>query len=114
MGALAFTGNDYLMALPITLLALFALGILLIDLMIPPESKWINGVTAFIGVLFAAGGVYKIQVWIEAIGLPPGRGVPGLMRTIQMDRFAIYFFYLFLASHRNFHPHFDALHADRA
>ena len=55
--ALSFDGHDYLMALPITLLTLFALGILLIDLMIPPESKWINGATAFIGVLFAAGGV---------------------------------------------------------
>ncbi len=61
VGAPAFNWNDYVMALPITLLTLFALGILIIDLMIPPESKWVNGVTAFIGVLFAAGGVFKIQ-----------------------------------------------------
>ena len=33
---------DYLMALPIMLLTLFALGILLIDLMLPAEWKWIN------------------------------------------------------------------------
>ncbi len=34
--------NDYLLALPITLLTLFALGILLIDLMLPAEEKWVN------------------------------------------------------------------------
>ena len=47
MGILSqFTWNDYLVALPMTLLTLFALGILLIDLMIPPETKWVNAVTA--------------------------------------------------------------------
>ena len=49
-----------------TLLTLFALGILLIDLMIPPETKWANAVTAIIGVLFAAtGAVIKIQLWMQ-------------------------------------------------
>ncbi len=48
--------NDYLLALPITLLTLFALGILLIDLMLPAEEKWVNGATALVGVLFAAKG----------------------------------------------------------
>ena len=97
MGAAAtgFNWNDYVMALPITLLTLFAIGILLIDLMIPPESKWINGVTAFIGVLFAAGGVYKIQVWMDAA---KSAGAIGMMRTMLVDRTAIYFFYLFLAA----------------
>ena len=95
MGALAFNWNDYVMALPITLLTLFALGILIIDLMIPPESKWVNGVTAFIGVLFAAGGVFKIQIWMEA---NKSVGSLGMMRTMLVDRFALYFFYLFLAS----------------
>lgn len=84
--------TDYLLALPITLLALFALGILLIDFMLPKEMKWVNAVTAFIGVMFSAAGVYKIQLWL---GSSPGSF--GLMRTVLMDRFAIYFFYLFLA-----------------
>jgi NADH-quinone oxidoreductase subunit N len=84
--------TDYLLALPITLLALFALGILLIDFMLPKEMKWANAVTAFIGVMFSAAGVYKIQLWL---GSSPGSF--GLMRTVLMDRFAIYFFYLFLA-----------------
>ena len=42
--------TDYLLALPITLLALFALGILLIDFMLPKELKWANAVTALLGV----------------------------------------------------------------
>jgi len=84
--------TDYLLALPITLLALFALGILLIDFMLPKEMKWANAVTAFIGVMFSAAGVYKIQLWL---GESPGTF--GLMRTMLVDRFALYFFYLFLA-----------------
>ncbi len=95
VAALAYDWHDYVMALPITLLTLFALGILLIDLMIPPESKWINGATAFIGVLFAAGGVYKIQSLMDA---QHSAGALGMMRSMLIDRVAIYFFYLFLAA----------------
>jgi len=84
--------TDYLLALPITLLALFALGILLIDLMLPDDMKWANAVTAFIGVCFSAAGVFKIQLWL---GNRPG--VPGMLNTMVVDRTAIYFFYLFLA-----------------
>ena len=85
--------TDYLLALPITLLALFALGILLIDFMLPKELKWANAVTAMVGVMFSAAGVYKIQMW-----LGNASGAPGMLRTMVVDRFAIYFFYLFLAA----------------
>src|SRR6266576_3786282 len=84
--------TDYVLALPITLLVLFALGILLIDFMLPKEMKWLNAVTALIGVCFSAAGVYKIQAWM---GQAPG--VAGMLNTMLVDRFAIYFFYLFLA-----------------
>ena len=94
MGALAYNWNDYVMALPVTLLALFAIGILLIDLMIPPETKWANAVTALIGVAFAAAGVFKVQMWLEQ---RHSIGTIAMMRTMIVDRFAIYFFYLFLA-----------------
>jgi len=87
--------TDYLLALPITLLVLFALGILLIDFMLPKEMKWANSVTAFIGVLFSAAGVYKIQMWLDASNVPGSRGMLG---TMLIDRFALYFFYLFLAA----------------
>ncbi len=90
-----FTGLDYLLALPMLLLTLFAMGILLIDLMLPAESKWLNPVIAFVGVCFSALGVWRIQAWYNAQGGLMGRA--GFMNTIVVDRFAIYFFYLFLA-----------------
>ena len=85
--------TDYLLALPITLLVLFALGILLIDFMLPREMKWANAVTAFAGVLFSAAGVYKIQMWLAGAA-----GAPGMLHTMLVDRFSLYFFYLFLAA----------------
>ena len=86
--------NDYLLALPITLLTLFALGILLIDLMLPAEEKWVNAATALVGVLFAAKAVYNIQAWMQSSGVTRASGFMG---TVLVDRFSIYFFYLFLA-----------------
>jgi NADH-quinone oxidoreductase subunit N len=87
------TSTDYLLSLPITLLTLFAIGILLIDLMLPKEQKWANAMTAFVGLVFAAKAVFNIQQW-----LGPLPGSYGLMKTVLVDHFAIYFFYLFLAA----------------
>jgi len=87
--------TDYLLALPITLLALFALGILVIDLMLPKEMKWANALTAMAGVAFSAGGVYKIDLWMRASHLPLQLGFMG---TMLVDHFAIYFWCLFLAA----------------
>jgi NADH-quinone oxidoreductase subunit N len=92
-----FTGADYLLSLPIILLTLFALGILLIDLMVPAEWKWVDGATALIGTLFAAAGVMRIQI-AQAHLEPSGRHlIWGYMQSLAMDPFAIYFSYLFLA-----------------
>jgi len=73
-------------------LAIFALGILLIDLMVPRSWKWINAAGALVGVLFAALCVWQIQSM-----LPP-RGLLGFYNSLLVDRFAIYFWYLFLAA----------------
>jgi len=94
-GAIQFSVTDYLLALPIILLSLFAVGILLIDFMLPPEAKWVNAAAAMSGVLFSAAGVYKIQLWLAANN---ASGSYGLMKTMLVDHFAIYFFYLFLAA----------------
>ena len=96
MGALGFNWNDYVLVLPITLLVLFSLGILLIDLMIPPESKWLNAATALIGMGFAIGGVAKIQFWMKTTPYAHG-GLQAMMGAMMIDRFAIFFFYLILA-----------------
>ena len=95
MGGSAFTLSDHLAALPVVLLALFALGILLIDLWLSAEEKWMNPLLAMAGVLFSANGVRTTQVFMRdhAVG-----AVPGFMGTMLVDHFAIYFFYLFLAA----------------
>ncbi len=84
---------DYLMALPITLLTLFALGILMLDLMLPAEWKRVNAATALVGILFSAAGVVKIQLAFHA-----GRvvGESAFLNSMVVDRFTIYFWYLFL------------------
>jgi NADH-quinone oxidoreductase subunit N len=89
-----FTGTDYLLSLPMILLTLFALGILMIDLMIPAEWKWTNAVTAFVGILFAGAGVWKIQHALDGSHLIAQQGFLG---ALVVDRFAIFFWYLFLA-----------------
>jgi NADH-quinone oxidoreductase subunit N len=96
-GSLAqnFGLGDYLLALPILLLTLFAVGILLIDLMLPAEWKWSNAVTALVGLAFAARGVRVIQTWYNS--QRPALGLIGFMGTLMVNRYAIYFFYLFLA-----------------
>jgi NADH-quinone oxidoreductase subunit N len=81
---------EYRLMLPMVELTIFALGILLIDLMIPATWKWLNAVGAFAGVAFAALCVWQIQST-----LPP-RGSYGFYNSLLVDRFAIYFWYLFL------------------
>ena len=76
--------------LPMVELTIFALSILLIDLMVPREWKWINAAGAFVGVLFAAVCVWQIQSTLP-------RGAVGFYNSLLVDRFAIYFWYLFLA-----------------
>src|SRR6202795_4542381 len=76
--------------LPMVELTIFALGILLIDLMVPRGWKWINAAGAFVGVLFAAFCVWQIQSMLP-------RGAVGFYNSLLVDRFAIYFWYLFLA-----------------
>jgi NADH-quinone oxidoreductase subunit N len=93
-----FTEVDYLLALPITLLTLFALGILLIDLMLPKEQKWVNAVTALVGLLFSAAAIWNpFKPGILTFLGPSGYSY-GLMYTMRVDHFALYFFYLFLAA----------------
>jgi NADH-quinone oxidoreductase subunit N len=77
--------------LPMVELTIFALGILLIDLMVPQGWKWINALGAFVGVLFSAVCVWQIQSML------PARGLLGFYNSLLVDRFAIYFWYLFLA-----------------
>jgi NADH-quinone oxidoreductase subunit N len=61
--------------------------------MVPRGWKWINALGAFVGVLFAAVCVWQIQST-----LPPSGFEAGFYNSLFVDRFAIYFWYLFLAA----------------
>jgi len=81
------------------LLTLFALGILLIDLLLPKEWKRLNAITALIGLAFSAAAVGKLH-YAYRLAEQKGTSVAaftGFLGSLMMDRFAIYFFYLFLA-----------------
>lgn len=76
--------------LPMVELTIFALGILVIDLWVPREAKWINAVGAFAGVLVSAFCVWQIQLTLTP------RGVFGFYGALLVDRVTVYFWYLFL------------------
>jgi len=85
---------DYLMGLPIMLLTLFGLGILMFDLTLPAEWKRLNPLLALAGILCSAIGVAQIQHALNAAGVP---GESAFLNSMVVDRFTIYFWYLFLA-----------------
>lgn len=87
---MGLTPVEYRLMLPMVELTIFALGLLLIDLWMPREWKWLNAVGAFVGVAFSAVCVAQIQ-WM----LPHGGA--GFYNSLYVDRIAIYFWYLFLA-----------------
>ncbi len=95
-----FTGTDYLLTLPMIMLAVFGMGILMIDLLLPREWKRANAWTALMGLAFSAAAVFKVQ----HAHYPDGKSVVGSyayiiggLGSMKLDSFAIYFSYLFLA-----------------
>jgi len=94
----SFSATDYLLALPMLLLSLFALGILMIDLLLPKKMKQVNAWVALIGLGFAAVATGKLH-WAYHTAQQRGLAFTdtGFMRSLLVDPFAIYFFYLFLA-----------------
>ena len=89
-----FTGVDYLLALPILLVTLFAVGVLIMDLMMPAQWKRMNGFVAIVGIIFGILGTRKIETWYVTQHID--RIPTGFMGTLLVNRFSIYFFYLFL------------------
>ncbi len=80
------------------MLTLFALAILLIDLWLPKDWKRLNPITALCGIGFSAAAVGKLH-YAYRVAEAKGENVAftGFVGSLMMDRFAIYFFYLFLA-----------------
>ncbi len=95
-----FSSADYVLSLPMLMLTLFALGILLIDLLLPEEWKVWNAWTAFIGLVFTAMTVVRLQSALRTAQAEHAgvAGFPGFHGSILIDGFAIYFFFLFLVA----------------
>src|ERR1039458_7867819 len=89
--SLSYSWADYRLALPMLLLTVFALGILMIDLMLPQQWKRMNAITALIGVAFSSVAVVKLHLVYHAaekqgIAIAP---FTGFMGSLVVDRFAI-------------------------
>jgi NADH-quinone oxidoreductase subunit N len=93
-----FTSLDYVVAWPMIELTIFALGILLFDVVFPEEKKgrWLHPALALMGLAFAAEGVWNLQRALlhSEYGV---QGFPSFVGTVWVDGISIYFFYLFLA-----------------
>ncbi len=80
-----FTPADYLISLPLVLLALFAGGILVMDTMMPRSWRAVNGWTALMGLAFSAAALSRAYL----ASLHPDRGfvvMNGLFGTFVLDR----------------------------
>src|ERR1051325_10133024 len=95
-----FTVTAYLLTLPMIMLTVFALGILMIDLIVPPQWKRLNAITALAGIGFSAAALFfKIQHAHYGDGTPVVGSfgyILGGLGQMRMDTFAVYFSYLFL------------------
>ncbi|MBZ5513234.1 MAG: NADH-quinone oxidoreductase subunit N [Acidobacteriia bacterium] len=87
MGTTFFQRADYVAITPEVVLALFGLGILLIDFLIEEKrDKYLNAVTALIGLAMAF--VQLLRFWRGTLLPMPYSGFGG---TLVLDSFAIYF-----------------------
>ena len=114
VGALSqYNWNDYLLALPITLLALFALGILIIDLLFPAESKWINAVTALSACCSPPSLFARSRIWMK-VDPHEGVGVARHDAHACWSTASPFTFLSFPGRHGHLYPHVGAVHGDRA
>ena len=89
------TPHDLLVVMPMIMLTLFACGILIIDLLLPPQDKRWNAITAAIGLVFAAVSLLRLQSLFVKEGIAVVAGFRGM---VVMDPTAIFFSWLFLAA----------------
>ena len=100
--------TDFLVMLPIVELTIFALGILLIDLMIPRERKWVNAAGALVGIAFSAAAVtgtprigrfeiFGLYPYLQSMRLMGRMGQLAVSGLVYVDPLTAYFWSLFLA-----------------
>ena len=90
-----FSAVDFLVLKPVILLALFAMGVLLTDLLLEPPYKYFNAITALVGVAFAALQMWMIQSQMREAGV---NEIEAFRGAIIFDRFGIFFIWIFLIS----------------
>jgi len=94
-----FSAVDFLVLKPIILLALFGAGVLLTDLLLEENQKYVNAITALVGLAFAA---YSLGPWPGGIqyqmALAGVSEIEAFRGAVILDSFAIYFIWIFLIS----------------
>jgi NADH-quinone oxidoreductase subunit N len=107
MGDLLQQTKDSLpLIMPQVMLVLFGVGVLIMDFFLDARTRWLNAVTAMIGVGFSGAALWKIHLALATVpeqnapfGLGSwGKTVPIFGGTIVVDAFAIFFGFLFLGS----------------
>lgn len=88
-----FSRGDYVLMLPMLVLAGFAIAILLVDLGLPKSAKRWNAALALVGL--GASGLSLTKVW-GVIRYAGRTRFTGFLGSLVMDRFAVYFYILFL------------------
>jgi len=90
-----FTATDFFVLKPAILLCLFGCGILITDFFIDARQKYLNAVTALIGLAFTGYSVWQQQSYLKTNGLPELVGLGG---AVTVDGFGLFFQWIFLIS----------------
>ena len=88
-----FTATDFFVLKPAILLCLFGCGILITDFFIEARQKYLNALTALIGLAFTGYAVWQQQTYLRSNGLPELAGLSG---AVTVDGFGIFFNWIFL------------------
>jgi NADH-quinone oxidoreductase subunit N len=91
----AQTKRDISLIMPQVMLAFFGCSILLTDFLLERKHKWLNAVTAMLGVGFSGWALWRLQA---ALVLQNAEASSGFGGSVVVDPFFIFFGFLFLAA----------------
>jgi NADH-quinone oxidoreductase subunit N len=89
------TKDDLGLIMPQVMLAFFGCSILLTDFLLERKHKWLNAVTAMLGVGFSGWALWRLHAAIVRRGV---EGFTGFAGSVVVDPFFIFFGFLFLAA----------------
>lgn len=91
----AETRRDLPLIMPQVMLAFFGCSILLTDFLLEQKHKWLNAVTAMLGVGFSGWALWRLQ---DALNTRKAEAFAGFGGSLVVDPFFIFFSFIFLAS----------------